>query len=347
MAGQVTHSLNRLIQAQMLRVQQQPQQQSQQQKSVVGQCTLSASVEPLTDDDGNAEPVDEQQLLQAWAYLLFWFAVFSTHLPLHSVELSGLQAAELASAAEALPLDLENWQEVVERVQFQHFQPALQQGDSSVLGALLADAFPDLTTLELRGCDIAPSQLAPLLSTAPIKALKLTEGTQLGTSSGDSIQALLSLLSQTRISHLEVGRSLWGPPSADASQPRQPVPPSIQDRAVGHLRYLRSVKLEGCGALDGLVPLLNLMPSLTHLDVQAGGGGCAPEPVNTPLRQLFGRMPHLKTLLLPLTNYHGALPSALLESKHLEVLQVNNALRGVGVGREWGRLIWALRSLKR
>jgi hypothetical protein len=280
--------------------------------------------------------VSEQEVLQSWAYLLFWFAPFAHDLILHNLELHGLHAAKLVASAEVLPLELSGWMDTAQRNQqhFNHFLSCLQKGGSNVLGALLADAFPALHSLHLNACDMAPFQLAPLLSTAPVNTLRLTGGTQLGDSSHESIQELVNLLSQSSIHRLEVVGSLWGSTGAgkengdedgDHHELILPVPPSLSAPPLALLHNLTHVKLKGCGLLHALILLLSQMPSLTHLEMHTGAGS-EPVPLNNSLKQLFRSMPHLRSLLLPGAEYHGALPSALLEAKQLEMLQVSKAL---------------------
>jgi hypothetical protein len=71
------------------------------------------------------------------------------------------------------------------------------------------------------------------------------------------------------------------------------------------------------------------MPSLTHLEVShAPGMGAG--ILQEPLRQMLPDMPHLKTLLLPNSSYHGLFPSALFESQRLEQVQVSYEFMDAG-----------------
>jgi hypothetical protein len=63
------------------------------------------------------------------------------------------------------------------------------------------------------------------------------------------------------------------------------------------------------------------MPNLTHLEVSHALGMEA-GILQGPLRQLLPDMPHLKTLLLPNSSYHGPFPSALLKAMGLHHVEV-------------------------
>jgi hypothetical protein len=280
-----------------------------QQPNLLDQCTLRVTV----------GPGEEQHVRQAWATLLFCLLpCFSQQLQLHNLQLVDFKAADLGpalgSALTEMAGEYIQWDMDAEP---HYFRWAEQQDWDSMVAGLLQETFPALRTLELEGCDICSCQLAPLLSSAPVSTLKLTGGTQLGGSSDPSkaLQGLLSLLSEcSSIHHLEVDDSLWGAAGPQHSHLR-----ALSKHP--QLHHIKHVSLRSCGTLHSLEPLLALMPSLTHLEV-SDKGPVASHPIEGPLSRVLPGMPHLKTLLLPDTMYHGILPPAVLESTSMERLQV-------------------------
>jgi hypothetical protein len=254
-------------------------------------------------------------LLEAWVNLIFNLPPLTSSLSIRSVCLVGLDAAFAEPAldvSEALTDSLSD--------AHPHLYECMQRGGTSVVGALLADAFSKLHSLELRRCNIGPDQLAPLLSSAALKCLKLTGGTQLGSTPKDSLRALCDLLSKGSIDHLEVVDSLWG---AGAS-PMQLWPPSLPRSPPSQCQLLRHIKLHNCGSLHDLVPLLHLMPNLTHLEV-SHHPDMSQWCLAAPLQRLLPGMPHLRTLLLP--NSSGNF--GLLD---LAPIKAGGSLRHVQVG---------------
>jgi hypothetical protein len=303
----------RLFLAQVLRA-----RQPSNPNRLLNDCTLHAAVVP--DSQVQDQPGADQQLLTSWVIILVSLTITSK-LGLHALRVQGLKAATTSGqAGVGLP---------PEAVEMAHQWPERCPQFSSVvqkqgyrlldtLGALMADAFPDLTTLELVDCNIPAVQLQPLLSTAPVKCLKLTGGTQLGSTDGSqSLHALLRLLSSTSIEHLEVVNSLGGCQ-----------PPSLPFGGLpAELSNLKRVVFQGCGPLHRLVPLLRLMPSLTHLEVRDESG------LTSKLwRQLLPGMPHLKTLVLPTSSIDNIFPAAVLEARSLDHLQVIAASQDTHLG---------------
>jgi hypothetical protein len=302
--------------------------------SMLNHCTLLASVIGRFDEDSSP-----QADLQAWAYCLHYLAPLASGLGIPSVCLTGLAGMSL-DIPDALPVpeSLADYHP--------HVLSSIQRNEPITLGALLEDAFQELHSLELRGCDISPSHLAPLLSTAPVKDLQLTWGTQLGTSPEESLPALLNLLSNGSIEHLEVVDSLWGERlqlleqhlSSHLASERPvtdqdmlltrilgPPPSSNQVHSLTHLQ------LHNCGPLQSLVPLLRLMPSLTHLEV-SHRADLDVGVLQEPLERLLPGMPRLRTLLLPDSSYDGLFPPALLMAGSLRHVEV----RRTDLHQKWG-----------
>jgi hypothetical protein len=274
---------------------------------VLEQCTLMVYSSP---SPGNT--VGQQELLQGWADLVFYLAPLMSSLSIHSVCLTGLLTAIPGPA-----LDMSQALADSQPDAHPHLHECMQRGGTNVMGALLADAFPKLHSLELRRCNISPNHLAPLLSSAPLKCLKLLWGTQLGSPPTGSMQAFCNLLSKGSINHLEVVDSLWG-----AVAPSKELrPPSLPRSPPSQLQLLRHIKLHNCGPLERLVPLLRLMPNLTHLEVSH-------HPIMDEwvlaysLQTLLPSMSHLRTLLLP-NSSGGPLDLARLKAagslRHVEV----------------------------
>jgi hypothetical protein len=69
------------------------------------------------------------------------------------------------------------------------------------------------------------------------------------------------------------------------------------------------------------VPLLQLMPSLTHLEVSHGPHMDAGLMLYALSRLLPG-MPRLRTLLLPDSSYQGIFPPALLKAGSLQRIKL-------------------------
>jgi hypothetical protein len=195
-----------------------------------------------------------------------------------------------------------------------------QNGDLlAVLGAVLAEAFPDLHTLELKECDIATSLLEPLVSTAPLKSLRLCACTQLRsfTDAAYPLEVLATLLSHSAIDHLQVEHSLREPGV-------ETLPPlRTAGKLLAQARSVRHAVFNGCGHLHALWPLLRSMPSLTHLEVRDQGSKLDPRL----LEQLLQGLPQLRTLLLPGSRLEGAFPVAILKAKRLQTFQVSDALQ--------------------
>jgi hypothetical protein len=277
------------------------------------QCTLHVYMSPSPGDA--AGPPAGHEFLQAWANLIFHLTPATSSLSIPSVCLLGLSAAMPGPA-----LDMSEAMALADSLPDAHprLHECLQQGGTSVVGALLADAFPKLHTLELRTCHISPDHLAPLVSTAPLTCLKLTQRTRLGSPPKGSLQALCGILSKGSIDHLEVEDSLWG-----AVEPSNQLwPPSLPRSPPSQLQLLRHVKLHNCGSLERLVPLLRLMPNLTHLEV-SHHPFMDQQCLGYPLKQLLPSMPHLRTLLLPNSSGYGLLDLSLLKAggslRHVEV----------------------------
>jgi hypothetical protein len=275
-----------------------------QQPNLFNQCTLRVAVE-----EG-----EEQHVRQAWAELLFCLLPYFSRLQLLSLQLIGFKAAGLGPALGSALAEMSGgylqWEMDAEP---RYLRWAEQQDWHSMVAGLLQETFPELRTLELTGCDILPAHLAPLLSSAPVSCLKLTAGTQLGSSSDPSkgLQGLLSLLSEcSGIHHLEVDDSLWG-----AAGPQRSHLQALSKHP--QLHHIKHVRLHSCGPLHSLEPLLRSMPSLTYLLVDERGS-VASHPIEGPLSRLLPGMPHLKTLLLPGTTYNGIFPMAVLEATFLE-----------------------------
>jgi hypothetical protein len=163
-------------------------------------CTLRAVMVPSLGSEEEADM--RHQLLLSWIYALLFLTQIS-HLGLHRLCLEELSTAGLSdSTADSFPADFHDAITLAEASpqRCRHFLTAVQHESRNLLtvqGAVLADAFPDLHTLELEQCDIDTSLLCPLLSTAPLKSLQLCDSTQLHrTATSDSLQALLDALPQ-------------------------------------------------------------------------------------------------------------------------------------------------------
>jgi hypothetical protein len=328
---QLQESVQRLVQAEQVKC------ARRTGRPLLDACEFRATVHPLPAMQG--QPDADHRLLASWIYTLLFLTNMSG-LGLRSVSLLGLKATALADAPASSSSTLElsaavGFAEGMPAQCCPHFMSAVQQGNSqllTLLGALLADAFPHLTSLELNNCNISAPQLEPLLSTAPVKALKLMGGTQLGsTDTSTSLRALLTLLPNSSIDHLEVCSSLWGGQVPGGSQQHPPAPrPSIPPGdPPAQLQKLRHVVFKGCGQLHHLLPLLGLMPNLTHLKVEDDRfrvRGLTPKL----LRHLLPGMPHLRTLLLPSSFIEGVFPAAVLKAQSLEHFEVITAGYTVG-----------------
>jgi hypothetical protein len=315
---QVLGSIDRLTEACEVR------QESGRPYSVLEHCTLHASV---TTAGNISNPPGEHEVLLAWVHFLFLVAPVTAGLALASMCLEGLKAARALSDS-AVPPEFSEAAEVAAEHpgRYPRFLGFVQQGrGSSIVGALLADAFKHLRSLELRSCNISVGQLEPLLSVAPVTTLKLTGGTQLGSTPEDSLQALFAVLSKGSIDHLEVEDSLWG---IRAAAPQKLHPPRLPPSPPYQLQALAHIRLHNCGPLHSLVPLLRLMPSLTHLEVSHDlrmNAGL----MEYALSRLLPDMPRLRTLLLPDSSYRGLFPPALLKSGSLQRIEVGQTAAGL------------------